>query len=236
MDTRFNDDDLMRLNALVDGELAPGERAAMAARLAGDRDLARAHATLARLKATVGELPDAETGISLPPRQRRIGPLAIGTAGCALAAALLLLVADVAAPPQRPPAVAAGSAEVTFASLAAHATVPRFDTAGLTLVGVAVDRHGGDPLVVASYRGPHGCRLDLRAWLAGAEVPVLDGTIRHKWTVGAIAYELVAHGMPEWRFAILSEAAERQTRPAGDLQWIEQHLRQAANGAPPCVG
>ena len=51
MDTEAKNKDHLLLNALVDGELAPQERAEMAARLAADRDFARAHATLARLKA-----------------------------------------------------------------------------------------------------------------------------------------------------------------------------------------
>ncbi|PWB64110.1 MAG: hypothetical protein C3F17_07790, partial [Bradyrhizobiaceae bacterium] len=53
-------DDTERLNALVDGELAPAARAALAERIAADRSLARAHATLARLKSCVAELGEAE--------------------------------------------------------------------------------------------------------------------------------------------------------------------------------
>ena len=58
MGTELNNKDLLLLNALVDGELAPQDRAAIAARLAVDRDLARAYATLARLKASIGELAE----------------------------------------------------------------------------------------------------------------------------------------------------------------------------------
>lgn len=47
------EDDLVRLNAFVDGELSPADRAAVAARLARDAQFAHAHATLARLKACV---------------------------------------------------------------------------------------------------------------------------------------------------------------------------------------
>ena len=48
-------DAIERLNALIDGELPPAEHAALADRIAAGRDLAHAHATLARLKACIVE-------------------------------------------------------------------------------------------------------------------------------------------------------------------------------------
>jgi hypothetical protein len=238
MGAESDNDDLGRLNALVDGELAPVERAAMAARLAEDRDLARAHATLARLKANVVAMADADQQISLPPARRKTQRLAAATAACAVLAGIAVLFAYAELPLHRlvAPAVPIDATEITFASLPARTTVPRLESAGLKLVGVAIETHADHPLVNATYRGPHGCRLDLRAWPVGTAAPFLAGTHRHGWVVGEIAYELVAHGMPEWRFAILSEVAERQTRQVDDPKMFERRLRQAAVGAPPCVG
>ena len=64
----------------------------------------------------------------------------------------------------------------------------------------------------------------------------MTGSSRHRWTVDDIAYELVAHGMPDWRFALISEAAERQTRSGRLPRRMEQRLREARSSAPPCAG
>jgi hypothetical protein len=103
------------------------------------------------------------------------------------------------------------------------------------LIGLAIDP-GAVPLITANYRGPHGCRLDLRAWPTGAKAVPLDGTSRRTWTAGGLTYELVAHGMPKWRFAIIAEAAEQQTQLAAAPERIDRRLREANRGAPPCVG
>ncbi len=42
--------------------------------------------------------------------------------------------------------------------------------------------------------------------------------------------------MPAWRFAIIAEAAEQQTRIGSDPEPIDRRLRQANIGAPPCLG
>jgi len=105
----------------------------------------------------------------------------------------------------------------------------------LKLIGLAIDP-GKVPLIAASYRGPHGCRLDLRAWPVGAAAPVAMGTSRRSWAVGDLVYELVAHGMPQWRFAIIAEAAEQQTRLGSDPERVDRRLREANIGAPPCLG
>ena len=116
----------------------------------------------ARLKATIGEAADAPVPIVLPPRRR----LAWGV----MAAAACLIVAIgfgiIAARNVLPMAgaeseTAEGPTAITLASLPAGTNIPRLDTAGLKLVGLAIDP-GSVPLISASYRGPHGCRLDLQ--------------------------------------------------------------------------
>lgn len=237
MDSKTESDDLLRLNALVDGELAPLERAEIAARLAVDRDLARAYATLARLKATIGEMAAEKPAISLPAKKRPVWRRAGAAAACAAAIVAIALVANTELPLDRDMAAtpAEGPTAITLASLPPGTAIPRLDTAGLKLIGLAIEP-GKIPLFTASYRGPHGCRLDLRVWPAGASAPELAGTARYSWVAGDLVYELVAHGMPAWRFAIIAGAAEQQTRLGSDHDRIDRRLRQASIGAPPCVG
>lgn len=228
--------DLEKLNALVDGELPPDERAALAGRLASERDLARAYATLARLKAAVGDAADAADcpAFELPQRRkvRLWRPIALG-AGLAAALAIGVFVAmprpaDIDGPAEGPTAI-------TLVSLPEGTTVPRLETAGLKLTGLVIDP-GQIPLVSATYRGPHGCRLDLRAWPVGATPPTTAGSAHHRWTAGNLVYELTAHGMPTARFALIAGAAEGQTASNADHQRIAQRLREAGHGAPPCSG
>ncbi|MFA6267488.1 MAG: hypothetical protein WC670_17450 [Pseudolabrys sp.] len=238
MEPEPNKQDLLLLNALVDGELAPAERATLAGRLAVERDLARAYATLARLKATIGEAADASAGLpafELPPRKTKT-PRRWIAYGAALAA-LLALGFFVATQQQAEPDnhTPEGPTAITLASLPVGTTVPRLDTAGLQLIGLDIDP-GKVPLVTATYRGPHGCRLDLRAWPAGAAAPAQSGTDRHRWTAGGLVYELTAHGMPQARFHLIAGAAEAQTAANSDHRRIDRQLREASLGAPPCAG
>ena len=85
------------------------------------------------------------------------------------------------------------------------------------------------------YRGPHGCRLDLRAWPEGAEVTPGSGTSRRQWVTGELIYELTAHGMPDWRFRIIADGAEEQTRVGSDPDRVDRRLREANRGAPRCL-
>lgn len=227
-------DDLLKLNALVDGELAPAERAALAARLAVDRDLARTYATLAQLKATIAQSAENAPAIALPEPRPQRWPLVAAAAALVLAVGIAWFAADPFGVDHSAGAIAEGPTAITLASLPADTTVPRLDTAGLKLIGLAIDP-GRVPVLVARYRGPHGCRLDLRAWPLGAEAPALAGSSRRQWQSGGLVYELVAHGMPEWRFAIIADAAEQQTRQADPVR-AERRLREANIGAPPCLG
>jgi hypothetical protein len=231
--------DFEKLNALVDGELGPADRAELAARLAVDRELASAYATLAQLKAAV-----AETAADCPPivLARPRWPL-LRRRAVALAAGAVLVVAiglfattrDWFGGEDGLLAPAEGPTAVTLASLPAGTTIPRLDTAGLKLIGLSFNP-GSVPLFSASYRGPHGCRLDLRAWRVGADAPAASGTSLRQWVVGDLVYELAAHGMPDWRFRIIADGAEQQTRVGADPDRVDRRLREANRGAPPCVG
>ncbi|MBS0247107.1 MAG: hypothetical protein JSR61_10840 [Proteobacteria bacterium] len=229
--------DLESLNALVDGELPPGERADLAARLASERDLARAYATLAALKAAIGEVGTAPADcptFDLPVRGRShvVRRVAVGVG---LAAALALGVFMTAPQPlDSANPLAEGPTAITLASLPAGTTVPRLETAGLKLTGLVIDP-GKVPLVSATYRGPHGCRLELRAWPVGATPPDAPETESRRWTADSLVYELTAHGMPKARFALIAGAAEGQTVANADHRRIALQLREASQGAP-CAG
>ena len=231
MDSDRKQQDLLRLNALVDNELAPAERAELAARLAIERDLARAYATLAQLKAATADVADEMPMISLPPPKRRAWLYPAAFAACLAA---IISVGVAVSNFSDAPDVAEGPTAITLASLPAGTTIPRLDTAGLKLIGVAIDP-GKVPLFTATYRGPHGCRVDLQAWPNGAGAPAITGTTRHRWISGDLVYELVAHGMPAGRFTIIAEAAEQQTRADSNPQLIAQRLRRANKSATPCL-
>jgi anti-sigma factor RsiW len=230
--------DLERLNAFVDGELAPSERAAVAARIAADRDLARTHATLARLKACIGESADATPPVVMAtPRKRHRGAaLGLGLTALAACAAIALYAAIDLGPERESAPRLARDAVVTLAALPASPVIPNLDAAGLALEDMKVDRVGELRLLVASYRGPHGCRLDLSVRAAGTTAPASAGTSRHGWEAGGLAYELVAHGMPGWRFALIADAAERETREGATPDAVGRRLREARAAAPPCTG
>jgi hypothetical protein len=230
--------DLERLNALLDGELTPIERAEMAARLASDRELASAYATLARLKAATAETTeDCPTFVLRRPRRLMVRRQVVAIAACiglGVGGSLLVEQAWLA---EGVPVVgtAEGPMKITLASLPTGTTIPRLDTAGLKLINLVFDP-GHVPLFTASYRGPHGCRLDLRGWPVGADAPPAPGSSLHRWVAGGLVYELIAHGMPESRFRTIADAAEQQTLPGFDPDRIDRRLREADRGAAPCVG
>lgn len=232
--------DFEKLNALVDGELAPAERAELAARLAVDRELAAAHATLAHLKAAVAETAEDCPAFTIARPSRR--PVwrrhAAAIAACLVLAAgagLLALRGEWFDSESSLTSTAEGPTAITLASLPAGTTVPRLDAAGLKLIGLAF-HPGSVPLFTASYRGPHGCRLDLRAWPVGATAMKGDGSSLRQWVAGDLVYELTAHGMPAWRFEIIADGAEQQTRAGVDPARVDRRLREANRGAPPCLG
>ncbi len=232
--------DMERLNAFVDGELTPGERAAVAAQIKAQPEIARAHATLARLKACIGETADATPPVALPAPRKRPGRWAaqIGLAGLAVAVLGLLAFYDtIGSVGERGQVPRVGrDAVVMLAALPANPVIPHLDTGGLTLEDVKIDLAGDVRLLVATYRGPHGCVLDLRISSAGSALPAGVGSSRYNWAVGPLAYELVAHGMPGWRFAVIAHAAEQETRDGRAPDAARRRLREARAAAPPCAG
>lgn len=226
-------DTVERLNALIDGELPPSEHAALAAELATRPDLAHAHATFAQLKACIVESVGESPAIALPRRKPRLmKPLfAAAAAACVLLAAAYQFVRE--ADPVQSADVAS---MLTRVSLPTAPVVPDLTSAGLKLVGSEVEHVGGTSMLVAAYRGPRGCRLELRVRPVAAVVPPTVGTSRKAWDVGDLAYELVAFGMPVSRFAAVATAVEASTRAGQMPQDANGRLREASLAAPPCTG
>ena len=231
---------LERLNALIDGELPPAEHAALADSIAAGRDLAQAHATLARLKACIvasaEQTPVGGIDISGASVKSRTLPIA-GWAAAAAAAVLLGVVTfypDQQQSEQTPRRDMASF--VTLAALPVAPVIPDLTNAGLTLVGGEVERTGTTAVLVAAYRGPRGCRLELRVHDAAVPMAPTGGTSRAAWTVDDLSYELVAFGMPAGRFAAVSAAAEAATRAGAMPGSAATRLREASLQAPPCTG
>lgn len=228
--------DMELLNALVDGELVPSERAALAARIAAEPELAHAHATLARLKAGVGEYADSIVPPAIEMRGTRSRWRAAVLAGAAAAIVAVAIFAYPDVPVHRRHQTAS---TVPLNALAASAKpiVPDLSAAGLVLL--RVDSDGARPFeqVTAIYTGPRGCRLELRVRAAGTPAPAVAGATRtHRWSDGELVYDLAAFGMPLVRFAMIAEAAERKTRLAAAPEQAERRLREARHAAPPCTG
>lgn len=229
--------DELLLNALVDGELPPRERAAAAARLANDREFARAYATLMRLKAAVIEGAEDAGAVELKlpkPQERRFATLA--GAGAALAVAIVIAAALATnwRGTEEPPLAEAQPQTVTLASFAQAAVLPDLAPAGLKLAGTLIQPGTQGQMLVATYLGPRGCRLELRVQPAPGAVVTADGTDRRNWQVGDLVYQLIAYGMPAERFAAVAEAAERATR-GGSPGGSDRRLREARLSAPPCL-
>jgi anti-sigma factor RsiW len=224
-----------RLNALIDGELPPAEHARLADRIAVERELAHGHATLARLKAALVETAVPMKAVELPVRRTVPRRSHIVAAGMAASIALAVIVWWPQASPDEPLNAEIGPV-ITLAALPAAPVIPDLAHAGLVLVGGEVERSGGTPVLVASYRGPRGCRLELRVRPVFAAVQPTAGTSRRVWQSGDLAYELVAFGMPAGRFEVVAAAAETATRDGRMPQDAGGRLREASLLAPPCLG
>jgi hypothetical protein len=157
----------------------------------------------------------------------------------AAAATLVLAIATIVTMPARDKSaapVADLTSLVTLASLPSMPVIPDLAEAGLNLVGGEIERVGSTPVMVAAYRGPRGCRLELRVHPVTIAVPPTAGTTRSAWSAGELAYELVAFGMPEGRFVAVAAAAQAATRAGQVPPDASTRLREASLKAPPCLG
>lgn len=230
--------DELLLNALVDGELSPTDHAAAAARLADDREFARAYATLTRLKAGVAEIAEegvgAEIKLSAPVASRRYAAVGIPMALAAAVAGIAIIPVFMPEHEQSRPVVDVQASEVVAIAFAADPIIPDLSTAGLQLARTVVSTAAGVNALVATYLGPRGCRLELWVGDTSMSVKASGSTERRRWQVSGLVYELVAFGMPAERFVKVADLAEEETR-ATNLPDEAEPLVQARIPRPPCL-
>ena len=230
-----------RLNAYVDGELSPDERAEVAARLAVRPDLAAQVATLTRVKAALAETAAAadvdrlrETARS-PAWRAPWARIAAGVAlliGIGVGAATLTLRDDGRTTWLEQPLAAheawladggesfseggAGPLLAGLAGLGADASVPDLSAARLTITGVRLVDAAGRPALHVGYSGTRGCRLTL--WITPASGDAAVGLTTHN--LGSFrAYSwragdlayALVSGMDPGRFAVIAETARKVT-------------------------
>jgi anti-sigma factor RsiW len=181
------------LNAYVDGELSPPDRAGVAAALAARPALAHRVAVLTKLKAAAGEATEAAVADDfLPPRRpawrgqpwSRIAAGLVVALGIGATVALIpwraedgdawltapLAVHDawVASGEAGLPESGAGAVLVGLANLGSGAQIPDLTAAKLTITGVrfvaATDER--PPALHVAYGGTRGCRVTL--WITPA--------------------------------------------------------------------
>ena len=176
------------LNAYVDGELAPDERAEVAARLAGRPDLARQVAALTKMKAALAAGVEAPAWDEVAPESSRgwrafpwwrIAAVLVIAVGLGATAVLMprgksgqpaWLAAPVAAhdawvklgAPELPGS-GAGSLLVGLATLGTSAELPDLSATKLTITGARFvpARDGNPPAMHVAYSGTRGCRVTL---------------------------------------------------------------------------
>ncbi|HEB97346.1 MAG TPA: hypothetical protein ENI96_13070 [Sedimenticola thiotaurini] len=255
--------DWTTLNAYVDGELSPATMARVAARVAGDPELARQMAELRRLKSGLyASRPMVCPPIHLePPRRRR--PLLV--AALATTALLVTLLAGTflnrheGTPDHLLQAMAAHQAWVAGSTggasgdagrllkssrtrLRLDAYIPDLTPAGLRYDGIRrLDGGGGRGLHVG-YRGSHGCRVSLVVFPGSRRLtPELRGFDRdggriYGWRVRDNTFYLMAPRMDPGRLAQVARAVYRMTRAYTPLDpAMTLALNQARDRAQPCA-
>ena len=195
--------DWERLSALADGELPPGEAAALRARAAREPALA---AALARIEGAKAELRAL-----LAPRPRgRLAPALGGALGGALAASLATaLVLGGPLREEAPPDALAWHRALAAGEGAAAAPPLNLGGAGLRLARELVVEADGGTLALRHYQGPNGCRL---THLVGPEPATLpEEGLAAAWRAGGLAHALVGEGIDPARFAAAAALARAQT-------------------------
>ena len=251
-----------RLNAYVDGELAPPDAAAVASAVAHDLGLARRIATLAALKANVAGL---STDVAPPYVTRERATKTTGTARrLAAIAATLALVAGMgsaiwlatsrprsedmsaALMAHRPwltgseaPATAALSIDLAGARSGA---LPDLSPASLRLVRLDVKpepaRNGE---VFAGYEGPNGCRVGLWVSPAGSTNAVepirtaKNGISIRAWRNGDLGYAVVGVGIDEARLDLIAALAAKSLRNDGPPSQQIAALNDSRATGRPCA-
>lgn len=237
-----------RLNAYIDGELAPADAADVAAEIAGDAQASRVVANLHGLKSALStafepdDVPSGEVSRGDRPTRRRGRGVAV--AGLAVLAMAVVAWWTMGLNTMRAHDLVATALEVhdgweqASARPAAHRVVPDLRLAGLRVAGRTADVALG-PLRATriAYVGRNGCRLSLYAFARDENTaqPVSQRStdaLVESWSVGAYGYLLVARQMNETRFGVIAEALKQATARAVP---VVPGMRTAMAGArQPC--
>jgi hypothetical protein len=113
--------------------------------------------------------------------------------------------------------------------------IPDLSSAGLQLARTVVKASSGRQVLVATYLGPRGCRLELWVSNAASSATAQSGTERRSWRVGSLVYELIAYGMPAARFEKVAAAAEEATRATALPEEADRRLIEARAASAPCL-
>lgn len=239
-----------QLNAFADGELAPADQRAVAARLAASLKAAETLRGIVRLKQELQALPAEDTppmpALARPPQSRWRGVAAI--------AAALLLATTVAFAPML---MRTETSEAFLAtSLAAH---ERFATATPLQSGAPITpatispvaneliRLGLQPVWQASsatgqarigFIGTRGCRLSLHASprAEAISLPEQAGTAMAGWHAGSNSYLLIATGMPSARFEMIAGFIKAlTTQPAEAVAPLRSAMQNDWRTGQPCL-
>jgi anti-sigma factor RsiW len=238
-----------KLNAFADGELAPAEQRALAARLATSPEAAETLRGIVRLKQELQGLPagDAPPLPSFPaasrPVWRRVAAIA----------AVLVIAATVALTP----VLLRQDASESFlaASLAAHeqfAIVPPQPTATVAPAAAGpvtseLARLGLQPVwqvtsatgqIRVGFIGLRGCRLSLHVSPHVEPTPPSDQSARTLagWNAGGHGYLLIASEMPPARFEIIADFLKALTSgPADKVAPLRTALLNDWRSAQPCL-
>lgn len=242
------------LNAYVDGELSPAERAGVARAAAEDRRVAQQIAAIEQLKLALAgerEAPDLHLPSARPPRRMR---LALAAAACA---ALVVLGAHLALRPDPATDSLAAALDLHRSwSEQADATALRPLPARLAAFGgpAAIDLSAAklslahvteldepSPLVLLGYVGNRGCKVSLVIGVAiegsGALVRRERGPFdAYAWRASGVGFVLVASGMDAARFRSIAEALAQATRERAPLdRETRLALAESRTNSPPCA-
>lgn len=257
------DDDQLwqKLNAYIDGELAPAEAAEIAALVASDRRAAAVVATLARLKATTAQAGLTGAPAEILPRQRArpwraalaaavaallvvggLWVLPIGDTSDARMAALVERHAQWASEADGAALDSSSAARVLvgLGRLGGTAEIPDLTDAGLQLARISLFEATGTGGLHIGYVGTRGCRVSLivEPQPAGETRPAgsMSAGVA-SWTVDGVLYTLLASGMHPPRFATIAASAEAATRSRAALgEKLREAMRVERDASPPCLG
>lgn len=225
------DDEL--LSAYLDGELDAAEAARLAQRIASDDALAQRVAALAEVRSALAALAQEVVVVTVPQRRNFLPAFLAGTLiGClGLLTVALPLVREVSNRQDQSLVDSVALHDAWTTSVTALGAPP-VDKPGRGLFGAEMAMAGltpaflhditgpqGQPGLHAGFVGQKGCRVSIFRLTAPPESVAgflisSDGAVQTAvWQDHAFAYRLVARGMDETRFILLTDMLRTRADP-----------------------